>query len=124
MRQGVVFGVRLPSCSIVIDREESLLDKSVQTIEVDVREYGTHYSALRRTAERRIEFPFLEISSHEHLTDEPEEPAIMDCLGQYLQQDLVVQTVETRRDISLDELSCILQVDLVLFVRRVVIMDC
>jgi hypothetical protein len=60
MREGVVFRMRLPSRSMVVDTEESLLNKSVQTIEVDVREYGTQHpsgNVANRLAELSIRIP-------------------------------------------------------------------
>src|SRR6266480_3969133 len=50
--------------------------------------------------------PVLQISSLEHVADQPQQPAIVDLLAQDRQHDLMVKTAETVRDVTLDEPVC------------------
>ena len=95
MRQGVVFGVRLPSCSMVVDREESLLDKSVQLVEIDVGKQRTENRALRRSAQRCIPSPLFQVPCLEQVLDETNEAFVIYVPTKYVNQHFVVE--EARR---------------------------
>ena len=59
--------------------------------------------ALRRAAERGVPHPVLQIPGSQHLTDQPEQPVVVDLLAQRLEHDPVIESVKALGDIALDK---------------------
>jgi hypothetical protein len=66
-------------------------------------EDGAHAAALRHAAARRLGAPRLQISGLEQIGASPQKALIGDALAADRQHDRLVQPVEARRDIALDE---------------------
>src|SRR5262249_49759853 len=75
----------------------------VQPIHVDIREDWANRPALGRPAQGRAVSPVLEVSGPEEVLYQPEEAVIGDAFAKDVQQDLVIDIVETSFDVTLDE---------------------
>src|SRR6266540_2783546 len=89
--------------SAIVRRKEHRFNELIQPIEVNVGQDGTHYAALRCTAERRVELPGFQVSRPKQVLDQPHEAAVVKFFAQDRQHDFVVEAVETLRDIAFNE---------------------
>jgi site-specific DNA recombinase len=65
--------------------------------------WGRGYPALRGAAERGVVGPVLQVPGLQHVSQQPQEPAIVDLLRQRVEHDLVVKRPEAVGDVPFDE---------------------
>jgi hypothetical protein len=82
--------------------QQYLLDILVPSGKVDVREERADHTPLWRTTEGGMLDPWLQIACLQEILDDPQKPMVLDLLAQNRHKDPVVETVEARRDITLD----------------------
>src|SRR5262249_41039667 len=92
-----------PTVPAIVCWEEDLLDELTQPIQIDMTEERAHHPALRRSAQRGVEAPVLQISRLEQVGEEPEDAVIMETLAANRQHDLVIQAIEAVRDIPFNK---------------------
>jgi hypothetical protein len=81
--QGVylsVGGIGGSQCSPRVLRDQFLLDKLVELVQVNATEDRGYHAALRNAAERVVVIPVFQVPGFEHVTDKPEEPLVVDFL--------------------------------------------
>src|SRR5438132_7420645 len=83
--------------------DEMGFDEVVELVQVDSAEDRRKNASLGCTTQRCVVAPFLQISRLEQVFDEAQETLIVDFLGQSLQEDGMIQLVETGFDVSLYE---------------------
>src|ERR1700730_9974684 len=83
--------------------DQHRLDKLIQPVEVDVGKDWADHAALRRTAQRRVISPILQVTCIEQVGKQPQKAPIVEFLAQDRQQHRMVDAVEALRYVSLDE---------------------
>jgi len=84
----------LPAHPSVVFRQQNLLDKGVQLVQVNVGEDGGCHPAVRHAAQRGVPDPVLQISGVEHVAQQAQHPVVLDLLTQPLEHDLSVKPIE------------------------------
>src|SRR5262245_41099167 len=86
-----------------IRRDQRVLDEPVQVVQVDVGQEWADDPTLWRATDGVVVAPVLHVPRLEQALDQPHKPAVVDVSPDDLQQDRVVDVVETPLDIALDE---------------------
>ena len=74
--------IRFTLVSHVVDGQEGLLDVLVHPVQVDIGEQGTENASLRRSTQRCVVAPFLQIPGLEQSIDQPQEAVVANVLGE------------------------------------------
>src|SRR5439155_9122371 len=95
--------VTRPATASGVLRDQHRLDELVQAVQVDVRHDWGCDTALRRTGERFVPDPVLQVPGGEHAAHQPQEPVVVDAFRQRGEHDLMIKTPEAVGNITLDE---------------------
>jgi hypothetical protein len=90
-------------CRPGVLRDENCLGEPVQPVQIDVGHDGRRHPALRTAAERGVVLPVLQVPGLQHVAHQPQEPVVVDVLGQDRQHHIVVEAAEAVGDVTLDE---------------------
>ena len=68
--------------------------------------WGRSHTPLRYAGQRGVELPVLQVPGAQHVTQQPQEPVVVDVFAEDREHDLVVETPETIGEVTLDEPGC------------------
>jgi hypothetical protein len=95
-----IFRIGPPAASLCVLRDQILLDKFVELVQVDVTENRGNHAALRASAQRFAVLPVFQVPGFKHVTDKPQEPLVVNFLRQYPEKDLMAETAGAVGDIA------------------------
>ena len=84
-------------------RDQFPFNVLVKLMQVDVTKDWRNYPALRAAAERFMVFPVFQVPGSQHVSDEPQEPLVVDLFPEYPEEDFMVQRPEAVGDITLNK---------------------
>src|SRR5262249_11651472 len=102
LAQADILRVHTPAIARLVSLPEGL-DEGVEFVQVDIGEDGTETATLWGTQEGILPFTHPQVAGPQGLPDQPDEPPIGDFPLQEAYQHMVVNFVEARFDVALDD---------------------